>query len=319
MSQPTLRLWSRGPTVKGLQEQLNGFADSLLPPLTPDGIFGAKTLARVREFQAQRGLTADGIVGPNTWGKLAEQVPAPPPTPEPHGGTACGCGDPSTQSQIPLIQKSLIQTGAKASLGPGLSPPKFSTGGLPAARRITPAQIATAKPVYADSIDWAKVFITDVAAVNNRPFVVAVPVDPATALLLGLPPVPTHVQVVNCKTLTPDSATLIHELAHVWQSQHHFDPKQYMINCLASQQWAIQENQKAGYTHTDFPFSAYASHPGGPFSAYAGEQIAYQAEANIPSVVAHLKSVTKNTVDGANIAGLSKPRIQDVRLSGVLR
>lgn len=36
----------------------------------PDGIFGPGTEAAVKSFQTSKGLTADGIVGENTWSKL---------------------------------------------------------------------------------------------------------------------------------------------------------------------------------------------------------------------------------------------------------
>ena len=35
-----------------------------------DGDFGAKTLAAVKAFQKAQGLSQDGVVGANTWGKL---------------------------------------------------------------------------------------------------------------------------------------------------------------------------------------------------------------------------------------------------------
>lgn len=42
--------------------------------LTIDGDFGASTEHAVMCFQNQHGLTPDGIVGPNTWGKLQNQL-----------------------------------------------------------------------------------------------------------------------------------------------------------------------------------------------------------------------------------------------------
>jgi N-acetylmuramoyl-L-alanine amidase len=37
---------------------------------TPDGIYGRQTEAAIKRYQQQNGLTADGIIGPATWGKL---------------------------------------------------------------------------------------------------------------------------------------------------------------------------------------------------------------------------------------------------------
>ncbi len=62
-----LRYGSRGPQVELLQLALQ--REGTLQE-TPDGIFGARTQAALRDYQSRWGLTADGIAGPKTWGSL---------------------------------------------------------------------------------------------------------------------------------------------------------------------------------------------------------------------------------------------------------
>ncbi|WP_191141158.1 peptidoglycan-binding domain-containing protein [Polycladospora coralii] len=57
-----LRRGSKGNLVKVVQQKLGGIA--------VDGVFGAKTESKVREFQKAHGLKVDGIVGRNTWARL---------------------------------------------------------------------------------------------------------------------------------------------------------------------------------------------------------------------------------------------------------
>lgn len=64
---PTLRNGSRGSDVMELQLILK---TTYGMDLKVDGIFGNATEEAVRKFQREHGLTADGIVGPKTRGKL---------------------------------------------------------------------------------------------------------------------------------------------------------------------------------------------------------------------------------------------------------
>lgn len=58
---PTLRRGSRGDHVRTLQQAIGAGSD---------GVFGPMTEAKVRQFQAGKGLVPDGIVGPATWAAL---------------------------------------------------------------------------------------------------------------------------------------------------------------------------------------------------------------------------------------------------------
>lgn len=64
---PTIEQGAVGGVVTALQRDL----DRAGATLVVDGIFGPKTAAAVRAFQAAHGLDQDGIVGPKTWGALA--------------------------------------------------------------------------------------------------------------------------------------------------------------------------------------------------------------------------------------------------------
>ena len=68
-----LRQGSRGAAVFTLQRQLNRITKDypFLGKLTVDGVFGSRMAATVRAFQKQFNLTADGIVGRQTWYKIS--------------------------------------------------------------------------------------------------------------------------------------------------------------------------------------------------------------------------------------------------------
>lgn len=57
-----LSIGDRGPEVRHLQERLNAFGAKM----EVDGIYGAATNAEVIAFQAEKGLTPDGIIGSKT-------------------------------------------------------------------------------------------------------------------------------------------------------------------------------------------------------------------------------------------------------------
>jgi peptidoglycan hydrolase-like protein with peptidoglycan-binding domain len=103
---PTLREGSKGPAVKELQNLLKAKGFN---PGPIDGAFGPKTKAAVLSFQRAKGITVDGIVGPQTWGKL-KGAGGPAPTPNPGGGAVKGTAED-------FVQKALAQRGDRYVFG----------------------------------------------------------------------------------------------------------------------------------------------------------------------------------------------------------
>lgn len=67
VNMPLIRTGNRGDSVKELQTKLNALGYNCG---AVDGIFGSKTYAAVVAFQKAMGIGVDGVVGPETWGKL---------------------------------------------------------------------------------------------------------------------------------------------------------------------------------------------------------------------------------------------------------
>lgn len=64
-----IRYGDASPAVRDVQQRL---ASVIAPDLEVDGVFGEATRVAVQRFQRDRGLAADGIVGPETWRNLVE-------------------------------------------------------------------------------------------------------------------------------------------------------------------------------------------------------------------------------------------------------
>src|SRR5271167_2345052 len=72
--QPIISLGATGDVVRRLQRALRRTPDL---GIIVDGVFSPALEATVKSFQSGAGLTADGIVGPQTWAALPDGGPMP--------------------------------------------------------------------------------------------------------------------------------------------------------------------------------------------------------------------------------------------------
>ena len=318
---------SQGADVQTLQTRLNQKPPTKLPPLGVDGVFGPKTLARVKEFQSNTGLVSDGIVGPKTWEKLLEENKVVVP---PYTDFVCGNADPNNGSIASFIQQQFVayrKSSAQPTVRMGFRPMKSVAGAGAGStvgdssssspiRMLTDAQKAKAQAVYGNSLDFSRIFISNKAGLQGRAFTIAFKDENQV------------VQIMNCGTFNPSDKVLIHELAHVWQSQHAGDPYKFMKAAVDCQAGAVVANSAETFSDVDvilhsehpvnFPFSAYAYLPGLPLAQYGAEQMAqacHRGEANIRK---HMAGVAANTVDKDNETALGLTAFADRRMTGIV-
>jgi hypothetical protein len=194
------------------------------------------------------------------------------------------------------------------------------------------AEVAYAKGIYGNSLAYDDIYVSDGVGASNRPFTLALPYSGGWIVVLNLGP-------SLFSKPGSDKSTLIHELAHAWQSQHHADPSQFMMNCVKSQaaaaaattasrpmvQVGLEIISPALPYAFGGPASAYAYVPGQPFGNYGGEQIAQQVEdfffpprlaapphvmspsakAKLMSVRSHMIALPPGKSDPENVRGLN--------------
>jgi hypothetical protein len=314
--------------VATLQATLNAFGESELAELTVDGIFGDLTEARTREFQGLNRLTVDGVVGPQTSGALGLPKDNPDRCECANGSNgSSGIVDAlrSIRSSIPVTRsRNIRSTRFAASPAVGAAPePNLSFGAqmvamlLSSCRGLNDDQRSAAKMQYGDSIDLKLVLLTNFVGFQDRPFTFTLAKEefPDLNKFFGT------LSFISAGSFTPSRDILIHELAHVWQAQHHPVAGAYMANSVLCQRQAHQENLaelpagatpsplwvKLGYPF-NFPHSAYAYKLGSgrTFGSYNSEQVANQAENGVSDILTHMKSFKPHDVDPANVSSMTR-------------
>lgn len=305
-----------GQDVKDMQAALNQHPPTVLALLAEDGIFGSGSLARVREFQGNNNLAVDGIVGPNTWDKLLTTAPAEIAE---RVGIDCGTHEFGNRAIGESLARQFFgstnvpgTTLFSASVQQSAATSQSSTNPL---RLLSDAQRNTAKLVYGNSLDFSRIFISNKTGLGGRPFTMAFPDQNQT------------VQIINCGTFAPSQRLLIHELCHVWQSQHHSNQFKFMGNAVTCQAKAVADNTIERFVDPDvkkhkdhpvqFPFSAYAYKPGLTLNKLAAEQMANAVEHGEAGVVAHVKSKAINVIDSDNVTALNLNVVGDRRHAGI--
>ncbi len=138
---PTIRNGSTGNDVRRLQRIL--VMIKALGYTEIDGAFGAQTEAAVKDFQSGNGLTADGIVGPQTWSAL----PADPNTPQ--------VGPGSHGPVITALQTALRKyRGPNTPTDPGAADGQFGPKTEKAVKAYQADRAVTADGIVGDRTWW---------------------------------------------------------------------------------------------------------------------------------------------------------------------
>ncbi|MGB7219942.1 MAG: hypothetical protein WBD07_14175 [Vicinamibacterales bacterium] len=268
---------NRVEDVKTVQAILNRVPPAEGGPATPlkvDGLCYQKTTAAIERFQKIGcGFKwPDRIIEPDhkTWIALNRYDPAEPPAPP----VPAEPPEPPKCSSHGVLLHSTLAPGASSSSA-------FVGKYLPV--KLDAWQRSVARGVFGDSLDLDSIFVVYRTPPGGKGFCSVGPMPGQNTLMLSS----------SAKEL------LIHELTHVWQSQHHATAGKFMWNSAMSQNLANSNGE-----------SPYWYVVGDPFGKYAAEQIADMVENGEGYIVDHVRSRAVRFHDPMNIESLATPRTQ---------
>jgi putative peptidoglycan binding protein len=183
-----------------------------------------------------------------------------------------------------------------------------------AARFLDPAEQSVAMTEYRGSLDFTKILITDGLGLFGAKFTVAAQLSTGWHVAMNM-------GSLRCWAPSPFSASLIHELAHAWQSQHHpTDPTAFMTNSVKCQAKAMALSKATGKPH-----SGYAYVSGKAFGEYGSEQIAQQVQHHFtgrgrptPVVPSTIQAATPNAPVTDNATSLTVVVALELGAAGVV-
>ncbi len=164
-------------------------------------------------------------------------------------------------------------------------------------RPLSPKEQADARKIFRESLDYLRVFISSALGAFDRPycetcyFSITVIRDKGTTKYR----IPFNILNIGGGWGDDYPRRLLHELTHVWQSQHARDPEAYFWNSMKNQAMAVA---KFHDYHKCYDFVS-----GFSFSQYNVEQLARAVGTHQdPAIVRHIRSIGRNRLDPVNEA-----------------
>jgi hypothetical protein len=234
---------TKGADVRAIQDVLN-FHIRRLTPLRVDGDFGPLTHTRVVEFQKSNQLKPDGIVGPNTMGKLFEEEQLPITLVLAPRQATPTIGGPRLGIQPPRLIPPLTLPPLRPPLVTPFFLPPDSFSGVPA---LTPAgqtmTFVITAPVRNDPVDPATASFLEIMRLLDR----LPPTFPFRGSILGA--VPRPVKKVGPLELDPVSAM---NFGFQWGVSPVFDfksigpPVQFAVGAAVNARYVLKLIDKPG-------------------------------------------------------------------------